>query len=138
MQVTVQVSADVARALDYKLIPDKEVVSAWRKADSSWKGMLRAVGNDLGDNVKDATNIIRKGNTIAGKIVNEQNTKLIFSQAEVKRLEKGLADAKFFLDTANLEEIRTAQAMGTLLRAAARSRGPVDLEIVGPEESGAE
>jgi predicted RNA-binding protein YlqC (UPF0109 family) len=33
---------------------------------------------------------------------------------------------------------RTAQAMRTLLRAAARSRGPVDLEIVGPEESGAE
>ena len=33
---------------------------------------------------------------------------------------------------------RTAQAMRTLLRAAARSRGPVDLEILGREESGAE
>ena len=93
--------ADVARAVDYKMIPDKEVVSAWRKADSSWKAMLRSVGNDLGDNVKDATNIIRKGNRAAQKIVNEQNTKLIFSQAEVKRLEKGLADTKFFLDTAS-------------------------------------
>jgi hypothetical protein len=93
--------ADVVRALDYKLVPDKEVVSAWRKADSSWKGMLRAVGNEIRDTTGEATNILRKGSKIANKIVNEQNTKLIFSQAEVKRLEKGLADAKFFLDTAS-------------------------------------
>jgi predicted RNA-binding protein YlqC (UPF0109 family) len=63
-------------------------------------------------------------------------------EVEVREVERGRR-LELLVADADLGRIigrrgRTAQAMRTLLRASAKNRGSVDLEIIGREESGAE
>ena len=93
--------ADVVRAIDYKLIPDKEVVSAWHSSVRKWEGMLRTMVQGQGKEASQATSIMKKANNLARQVVQDNNTKLLFSQKEVETLGKQLAQAQYFLDVAS-------------------------------------
>lgn len=93
--------ADVVRAIDYKLIPDKEVVNAWHSSVRRWEGMLRGAMREQGQGASQAASIMRKANNVARQVVEDNNTKLIFSQQQIADLQVQLAQAQYFLDVAS-------------------------------------
>lgn len=93
--------ADVVRAIDYKLIPDKEVVRAWHSSVRSWERMLGTVLKEQGRGASQASSVMQKANNVARQIVQDRNTKLIFSQQEVARLTEQVSQAQYFLDVAS-------------------------------------
>lgn len=92
---------DVVRAIDYKLIPDKEVVGAWHSSVRRWEGMLRGLAQEQGKSASQSASIMRKANNLARQVVQDNNTKLLFSQKEIETLGKQLAQAQYFLDVAS-------------------------------------
>lgn len=102
---------DVVKAIDYKLIPDEEVIKSWRSATRAWNKMLGAVTTEKGALTNKAASVLRKGENVARQVIQDNNTKLIFSQQDIARIEQELSQAMYFLDVASE---RAAQRGGNL------------------------